>query len=69
MIVLGFLYGDSLYEVIFVRDNVPLFWQDHFARMHRSAFKMKMTISQTDIEIRKEILKTIDTGYHLVLLI
>jgi len=55
----GFLYGDSLYEVLFFRDGVPLFWQDHFARMHRSAAQMKMHISQSDSEIRREILKTV----------
>jgi len=55
----GFLYGDSLYEVIFIRNGIPLFWQDHFARMYRSAEQLKMPISQSDIEIRREILKPV----------
>ena len=56
----GFLYGDSLYEVMFVRNGIPIFWQDKFARMHRSANQMKMKISQTDDELIQEIKSTLD---------
>jgi len=45
--------------VVFVRDGIPIFWQDHFARMHRSADQMGMEISQTDDELKCEIKSTL----------
>jgi len=56
----GFLYGDSLYEVVFFRQSVPMFWQEHFSRMHSSAEKLGMKISQSDSEIRNQIKQTIN---------
>merc|ERR1712130_742570 len=56
----GFLYGDSLYEVVFCRQGVPMFWQDHFVRMRSSAAQLNMVISQSDDELRREISRTLD---------
>jgi len=56
----GFLYGDSLYEVVFFRQGIPIFWQEHFARMNRTAASMGMKISQSDDELRTEINRTLD---------
>lgn len=55
----GFLYGDSLYEVIFLRNGIPIFWEDHFTRMNQSADSMGMKITQTDNEIREKMIETI----------
>ena len=33
----GFLFGDSVYEVINTRNNYPCFLDEHLQRLHRSA--------------------------------
>ena len=55
----GFLYGDSIYEVVIVENGVPMFLEDHFERMKKSAAKIELKITQTDKEIKGEISKTL----------
>ena len=55
----GFLYGDSIYEVVIVEDGVPMFLEDHFERMEKSAHKIDLQISQTNEEIKRELSKTL----------
>ena len=33
----GFLFGDSIYEVIRTRNGIPFAWPEHLERLHRSA--------------------------------
>ena len=33
----GFLFGDSIYEVIATKNNLPCFLSEHLKRLHRSA--------------------------------
>ena len=55
----GFLYGDSIYEVVIVENGVPMFLEDHFERMKKSAAKIELKITQTNKEIKGEISKTL----------
>jgi branched-chain amino acid aminotransferase len=54
----GFLYGDSVYEVFRTYDGVPLFCDEHFARMENSARLIHMTISQSREEMLGEMRRT-----------
>jgi D-alanine transaminase len=48
----GFLFGDGVYEVIRAYHGVPAFWEEHFARLIRSAKEVQLPISieQTDFQ-------------------
>ncbi len=54
----GFLYGDSVYEVFRTYDGVPLFCDEHFARMENSARLIQMTISQSREKMLDEMRRT-----------
>lgn len=56
----GFLYGDSVYEVFRTYDGIPLFYEEHMARLEHSAERVHMRISQTRDELTDEIRRTID---------
>lgn len=60
----GFLYGDSLYEVVRTYDRKPLGLDSHLTRLERSAQLCRMTLGQTRDLYEKEILKTIQTYFE-----
>ena len=39
----GFLFGDGVYEVIRVYHGVPAFWEEHYARLVRSATEIRIS--------------------------
>ena len=43
----GFLFGDGIYEVIRAYHGVPAFWEDHFARLIRSAKEIQLPFHHT----------------------
>ena len=55
----GFLYGDSLYEVIIIENGYPMFLKEHLERMKRSAEKMRMELTISDEKMTEQINKTI----------
>jgi branched-chain amino acid aminotransferase len=55
----GFLYGDSVYEVFRTYDGIPLFYEEHMARLEHSAERVHMRISQSRDELTSEIRRTI----------
>ncbi len=55
----GFLYGDSIYEVVKTQDRKLVFWPEHFERLTESANRLRMTLPFTEKEILGEILKTL----------
>jgi branched-chain amino acid aminotransferase len=55
----GFLYGDSVYEVFRTYDGIPLFYEEHMARLEESAERVDMRISQSREELTGEIRRTI----------
>lgn len=44
----GFLYGDSIYEVLRTVGGRPLFWEDHLARLRRSATFLHLPLTHDD---------------------
>lgn len=55
----GFLYGDSIYEVIRTYSGIPFLFDDHHQRLMNSARLSRMQISQTKQEIVAAIKATI----------
>lgn len=56
----GFLYGDSVYEVFRTYDGIPLFYDEHMARLEQSAARVHMRISQPRDLLTAQIRRTID---------
>ena len=54
----GFLYGDSIYEVFRTYQGVPLFIDEHFERLKRSADLIHMNLSQEISFLKEEIRRT-----------
>jgi branched-chain amino acid aminotransferase len=55
----GFLYGDSVYEVTQTIDGVPFRLEEHLERLRKSAFKIGLPIITTNLEIKKQIARTL----------
>lgn len=55
----GFLYGDSIYEVFRTYDGVPLFYEEHWARLLNSASLIRMHVGLTLEQLTAELRKTI----------
>lgn len=55
----GFLYGDSIYEVVRTYSGVPFCAKEHFDRMENSARLAHITISQSREFLEQEIIKTV----------
>src|SRR3954463_5082188 len=56
----GFLYGDSIYEVFRTYDGVPLFYDEHWARLENSASLIRLEIGLSQAQITDAIRTTID---------
>jgi branched-chain amino acid aminotransferase len=52
--------GSSVYEVIKLIEGVPLFFEDHLARMQRSAALMGASIEKPPTQVRAEINKLVE---------
>ena len=50
----GFLFGDSVYEVVRTRSGVPFRMDAHIARLRRSAAEIYLELPYRDSEIRAE---------------
>jgi branched-chain amino acid aminotransferase len=55
----GFLYGDSVYEVFRTYRGVPLFYDEHWARMENSARLIHMALGHSKEALRGEIRRTV----------
>jgi len=53
--IFGRIDGNSVYEVIKLIEGVPLFFEDHMARMQRSAALMGVGIEKPPAQVRAEI--------------
>ena len=56
----GFLYGDSIYEVIRTFDGTPLFFDEHWNRFKNSAKLVNLKLSFSKQELLVEIRKIFD---------
>ena len=55
----GFLYGDAIYEVWRTYEHVLFAWEEHWARLERSASALFLTIPVTRPGLLEEIRKTV----------
>ncbi len=55
----GFLYGDAIYEVWRTYEDVLFAWEEHWARLERSASALYMTIPVTRSGLLEQIRKTV----------
>lgn len=55
----GFLFGDSVYEVVNTRKNRPCFLDEHLKRLRRSAGGIELVIPFDDFWLRKQIDRTL----------
>ena len=59
----GFLFGDSIYEVVNTKGNRPCFLNEHLKRLHRSAEGIELTIPFDDKWFKNQIDRTLtDAG-------
>jgi len=58
----GFLFGDSVYEVICTNQGKPCFLEEHLTRLYASASGISLKISHSPIEIKKQIQTTLDSA-------
>lgn len=54
----GFLYGDAIYEVWRTHDGVIFAWEEHWARLERSAASLHMVLPWSRAEILGEVRRT-----------
>jgi branched-chain amino acid aminotransferase len=55
----GFLFGDSIYEVIRTRNGIPFAWPEHLERLHGSAVGLGLEIDVADGELTRRIVETL----------
>ncbi|MDA0690465.1 MAG: aminotransferase class IV [Nitrospinae bacterium] len=58
----GFLFGDSVYEVLFTHHNKPAFFEDHFKRLLNSASGLSLTIPYDQNWFAREVDKTLQAA-------
>ncbi|MCD6557068.1 MAG: aminotransferase class IV, partial [Bacteroidales bacterium] len=54
--------GFSVYEVVKIREGVPLFFEDHLRRLHHSANLKNKNTPFSDSEIKKNVFNLIDVN-------
>lgn len=60
----GFLFGDSIYEVVRTHDGVPLFWPEHWRRLQASAAAIAMELDQPEATIARRVAETLAAARH-----
>jgi branched-chain amino acid aminotransferase len=60
----GFLFGDSIYEVVRTEGGKLFFLDRHLARLHRSADQIVLELPCEDETIIGEIRRTVEAGGH-----
>jgi len=58
----GFLYGDSVYEVVRTFHGKPFGLKEHLARLRQSAHYLYLSAPWTDTEIVERVQQTLDTA-------
>lgn len=61
----GFLFGDSVYEVICTHNTIPCFVDKHLRRLRRSAEGISMTLPYDDDRFIKEISRTLGAANNI----
>jgi len=58
----GFLFGDSVYEVVCTNQGKPCFLDEHLNRLYASASGISLKIPHSPTEIKKQIQITLDSA-------
>ncbi|CAI2718297.1 aminotransferase class IV [Nitrospina watsonii] len=58
----GFLFGDSVYEVVSTIEGKPVFLAEHLRRLRQSARELELTIPYTDTRFADEIESTLKSA-------
>jgi branched-chain amino acid aminotransferase len=58
----GFLFGDSVYEVVRTHCGVLFALEEHLERLRLSAGAIKLAVEADDLEVADEILRTVEAG-------
>lgn len=54
----GFLFGDSIYEVLRTEGEVPFAWPEHHARLLASAASLRLRLDLTEAQLAKRVAAT-----------
>lgn len=60
----GFLFGDSIYEVVRTVGGVPFGWSEHWARLRASAAGVRMTLDLDEPTIARRVAATVAAADH-----
>lgn len=60
----GFLFGDSIYEVVRTHDGVPLFWSEHWQRLQASAASIAMELDLSEATMARRVAETLIAAAH-----
>jgi len=55
----GFLFGDSVYDVVRTRHEAPFLLDEHLGRLRRSAAEIQLGLPYTDEELRSEVCRAL----------
>ena len=55
----GFLYGDAIYEVWRTHHGVIFSWEEHWARLQRSATALHLALTFSSADIWREVVRTV----------
>ena len=60
----GFLFGDSVYEVVRTHGGIPLLWREHWERLNASARGLSMQLDLDESTIARRIAETVAAAEH-----
>lgn len=60
----GFLFGDSIYEVVRTHGGVPLTWTEHWARLQASAAGLQMQLDLDERTVARRVQETLLRADH-----
>lgn len=60
----GFLFGDSIYEVVRTHDGVPLTWSEHWNRLNASAASLAMELDLSESDVARRVEETLAQADH-----
>lgn len=60
----GFLFGDSIYEVVRTHAGVPLTWSEHWNRLNASAAALAMELDLSEKDVARRVAETLAQTDH-----
>ncbi len=60
----GFLFGDSIYEVVRTNGGVPFGWAEHWARLGESAKGLRMSLDLDERTVARRVATTVAKAAH-----